>query len=196
MAAKKKVNFFQSKRQELITLAVLILVITALYFAKGFFVAAVVNGKAVSRFAVVKELEKQGGGQVLQSLIQRELILQEAKKQKLTVSQEEIDAELAKAEESLKASGTTLDQALAQRGLTKADVVDQIRTQKLVEKLLGDQIEVSDQELADYVKENKLEKEDANMVKEQLRQQRLYEKYQSFVTNLESSAKINYWVNY
>jgi len=196
MAAKKKENFLKSKKQELITLAVLVLVITALYFTKGFFVAAVVNGKAVSRFSVVSELEKQGGAQVLQSLVQRELILQEAKKQKLTVTQAEIDAELAKAEESLKASGTTLDQALAQRGLTKADVVDQIRTQKLVEKLLGSQIEVTDEELAAYVKENKLEKEDVNTIKEQLKQQKLYEKYQVFVTDLETKAKINYWVKY
>lgn len=196
MAAKKKENFLKSKKQEIITLVGLVLVIAVLYFAKGFFVAAVVNGKAVSRFSVVKELEKQGGAQVVQSLVQRELILQEAKKQKITVTQAEIDAELAKAEESLKASGTTLDQALAQRGLTKKAVVDQITTQKLVEKLLGSQIEVSDQEVADYIKENKLEKEDANTIKEQLRQQKLYEKYQAFMADLESKAKINYWVKY
>ncbi len=196
MAAKKKENFFESKKQEIVSLIILVSVVAALYFAKGFFVAAVVNGRPVSRFTVLSELEKQGGAQTLQSLVQKELILQEAKKQKITVSNEEIDAELAKAEDSLKASGTTLDQALAQRGLTKANVIDQIRIQKLVEKLLGSQIEVSDQELEDYIKTNKLEKEDSNAIKEQLKQQKLYEKYQAYIADLESKAKVNYWVKY
>ena len=66
----------------LIGLIVVILIVAA-FFLKGLFIAAVVNGEPISRITIISELEKQGGKQILSSLVNKILILQEAKKKHL-----------------------------------------------------------------------------------------------------------------
>ena len=58
---------------------VIILIAAILFYFKGLFVVALVNGVPITRIAVINELEKQGGKQTLSSLVNQTLILQEAK---------------------------------------------------------------------------------------------------------------------
>src|SRR3990167_10320737 len=98
---------------------VTLLVFVALFFAKGFFVAATVNGSPVSRLSVIKELEKQGGKQALEAIINKKLIETELNKQKVTVTKEEVDAEIDKIKSQVISQGGTLEMALAQQGMTE-----------------------------------------------------------------------------
>ncbi len=140
------------------------------------------------------ELEKEGGKNVLDSLITKALILQEAKKQKITATQADIDNEIKDLEANLKKQGQDLDTALSSQGLTRKDLGDQMKTQVLIKKLLSTQIAVTDQEIADYIKQNKTAtKDDA---KAALTQQKLSEKFQSWMADLKSKAKIDYYVKY
>lgn len=174
-----------------------------LFYFKGLFVAALVNGVPITRVAVIKELEKQGGKQTLSSLVNQTLILQEAKKKNIQLSQEEIDAAAKQIEDSLKSQGQNLDTALAVQGMTRQDFLMQLKLRGLVEKLLADKIKVSDKEVADYIETNKdtlptdlKESEIKKGVREQLKQQRMAGKSQEWLTNLQKNAKINYFVNY
>lgn len=184
-----------TKRKQVITGAVIVLVLVLLYFGRGLLVAATVNGRPITRLAMVSELEKQDGKQVLQSLVTKELIKQEASKNKITVSKDEINTEISKVEETIKKQGQTLDQALTVQGWTRADLEDQIRTQLLVEKLLADKVSVTDKEVDDYIKENK-STETKDAVKSLLKQQKLMTAYQTWIQDLLSKAKINYFVKY
>lgn len=193
----------QVKRSYLITLAVVLLVAAALYAGKSLFVAAVVNGQPISRLSIVKELEKQGGKQALQTQVTKTLILQEANKKKVTVPQSEIDAELKKIQTNLSQQGQTLEQALTGAGMTKASLEDQIRLQKLLEKMVGSNATVSDAEINEYIETNKESipadqdpEETKTQVKQQLQQSKLNEKVQAFVQELQKNAKINFWVSY
>lgn len=185
-------------------LIIVILTLVALaYLFRSFFIAAVVNGQPVSRFSLIQELEKQGGKRTLENLIVKALILQEAKKQKVTVDKKEIDAEIAKAESNLAKQSQTLDSVLAMQGLTKEGLEEQIRFEKLIEKLVGKDAQITDKEIEEYLKVNKdslPESSDAAQLKEQaykqLQRQKISEKFQSWLAELQRSAKINYFVSY
>ena len=100
-------------------------------------VVATVNGQPIFRLTLIREMEKNSGKQVLEGLIGKTLILQEAKKQNVSIGQEEINQEMAKIEENFKNQGQDLNQLLAFQGMTRADLEEQIQLQKTAEKLAG-----------------------------------------------------------
>ena len=190
------------KPKVFIPLIIIALIIVAFLF-KGLFVAALVNGQPISRLSLVAELEKQGGSQVMASLINQALILQEAKKKNIEVSQKEIDDSVKEIEDSLKEQGQDLNTALTSQNLSREDFITQIKLRKIVEKLLADQVKVEDKEVNDYIEINKetlptdLEEDELRKkVSEQLRQQKLATKSQELLANLNKDAKIQYFVNY
>jgi len=185
-----------------IPLIIIALIIIA-FSLKGLFVVALVNGEPIARIAVVSELEKQGGKQALSSLVNQTLILQEARKKNIQVSQAEIDAAAKQIEDSLKSQGQNLDTALAMQGMTRKDLSTQLKLRSLVEKLLADKVKVTDKEVADYIEKNKdtfpaemKEEEIKKSVTEQLKQQKLGSASQVWLAELNKNAKINYFVNY
>jgi len=200
----KKTSFLSRfKNRKFLVPLVLILVGGILFYFKGLFIVATINGQPVSRIALIQELEKRNGKQMLSSLITQILINQEAQKQNISVSQKEIDEQVKKVEDSLKKQGQTLDTALSFQGLTKEDFIAQIKLQKLVEKMLAKDIKVTDKEVSDYIEKNKdsipkdLKAEEVTAsARQQLQQQKLSSKAQSWIQGLQSKAKINYFVNY
>ncbi|QQG47853.1 MAG: SurA N-terminal domain-containing protein [Candidatus Woesebacteria bacterium] len=183
-------------------LLAIILGITFFRF-KNLVVAAMVNGEPISRFKIISELEKRSGSQALDSIITQTLISQEAKKQNINVTQTEIDNQINSLENSLKSQGQDLNSALATQGMTKEDLITQISLQKMVEKLVGKDIEIKDQQIDDYIKANKdtfpkdEKPEDIrSKVKNQLFQQALSQKFQTWITDLKSKAHITYFIKY
>ena len=192
-------------RKNIVILLSLIFIGALLYYFRSLFIVATVNGEPINRVAFTKELEKQSGKQTLNTLVTKTLITQEAEKQNVTATQEEIDQELKKVEASLKDSGQSLDQALQMQGLTREGFQDQLRYQKLIEKMVGKNIIVSDAEINKYLEDNKesvpetTEASEAAAlrvsIKDQLTQQKLSEKVQEWLANLQKNAKINYFLN-
>ena len=74
----QKINFFQ-------ILILLIIVVVGIfgYKYRSEFIVATVNGKPITRFELVKELEKQGATQALDSIIIQKLIAEKSKKKKI-----------------------------------------------------------------------------------------------------------------
>lgn len=193
---------YATKRNGIILL-VLILLGVGIYFFKSFFIAATVNGQPISRLQVVQELEKQSGKQTLESLVTKNLILQEMEKKNITVSSEEVTSEIKKIEDALKQQGRTLSDALMQQGLTRAELEEQLKIQKMIEKLFSKDAVVSDKEVDAYIEENKealpADQEESALkttIKEQLKQQKLTTKFQTWLEGLQKQAKIEYYVNY
>lgn len=181
----------------------LLVILGVLFLLKNWFVAAIVNGQPIWRYSVVSSLEKKGGKQELNSLITNQLILQEAKKKGVSITDEELQKEIKSIEQKVSASGQNIDQLLAMRGMTRKDLEDQIRMGKLGEKLVDKKITVTDNEVADYIEKNKAafpdgDPDDATktQIKQQLIQDKLNAEYNTFLENLQKSAKIQYFVNY
>lgn len=182
---------------------VAILVLGLLYLGKSLFFAAFVNTTPILRISLIKELEKQGGSQVLENLIDKSLVAQEAKKAKIVVTREEIDIQVKSIEDIIKAQGLTLEDALKFRGMTKNDLIEQIKYQENIKKLLGAQIVITDDEIKDYFTKNKssypagstLEKV-KDEVKDAILQQKLSEQYASWIAKIRGEAKILYFLNF
>jgi len=191
------------KKQYVVLFVILVLIAFLAFKNRGLFVAAVVNGKPISRLDVVKEAEKQSGKQTINNLVRNSLIEQEAKKQKVTVSEKEINEEIKKVDANLSKQGQKLDQVLATQGINREDLRRLIRLDKLVGKMVGKDIKISDKEIADYIEKNKeslpqdqSEEQLKKTVSSQLKQQALSAKVQSWLAGLQSKAKIQYFVQY
>jgi hypothetical protein len=169
---------------------------------RGLFVAATVNGEAITRMQVIKELEQQGGRQMLDSLISRTLIDQEARKNGIVASREDIQAEMAGLEATFQDQGSSLDDALAAQGMTREDLAEQLRFQVILQKLLAGRVEVSDAELDEYIEENRenlpeeIDAEFREQLRESLVQQNLGRESQLLLTMLRDQADINYFIEY
>lgn len=175
----------------------------AAFVTKSLFVAALVNGQPIFRLPIVRQLEKEFGSQVLDTMITETLINKEAKNQNLTVSDEEVDAQMAAIENQLKESGQDLDQLLAARNLTREKLRQDIRIQQLLEKMVGADVTATEEEIAAYLSENAefLPKDQPEAeLKEQVRQQIVNQKksqlIQTWLQELRQNADIKYLVNY
>lgn len=182
---------------------IIIIVIGLLFYFKDLFVAATVNGQPIARISIVRALEKQYGKQVLESEITKALILQEASKEKVSVSSSEIDTEIKNIEKNLESQGQKLDSVLALRGMSRNELIEQIKIQKMLEKMVGKNINVTDAEVNDYMDKNKVSiPEGTNTesfktnIKNQIKQQKLSDEYQAWIANLQKNAKINKFINY
>src|SRR3990167_4525540 len=141
---EKPVDVKKVKRnmRGLLILALVVMIVALLYLGKSLFIVAMVNNQPISRLAVIRELESQSGKKALESIVTKTIILQEAKKQNIVILDGVIDDEIKAIDKNLKAQGQKLDDALAMQGLTKAQLRDQIRLQKILEKMLASDITV------------------------------------------------------
>ena len=180
---------------------ILIVLLTVLF--KSVFIAAIVNGEPIARLSVISALEKQAGKTTLSSLITKTLILQEAKKRNVSVTQSDIDSEIKKITTNLQIQGSTLDQALASQGMTKSDLNDELKVQVALNKMVGTDITITEKEINDFVTANKsqmtpgiTEAQFREQAIQQLRQQKFQAKTQDFIKNLQDKAKIIHFVSY
>lgn len=191
-------------RKLYVVLAIIVIALIALAFKyRGVFVAASVNGRPISRMSVVKEAEKQSGKQALENIIRNNLIEQEAKKKNVTVSDQEVSDEIKKVESNLSKQGQKLDQVLTVQGINREDLKKLIKLDKMVGKIVGKDVKVSDKEVSDYIEKNRdslpaeqTEEQLKATVAAQLKQQALSAKVQAWLSEIRSKAKVQYFVQY
>jgi len=185
----------------LIIFLALISLVAFLFNIKHLFIAAMVNGRPITHRSLTRELEKQMGKQVLEGLIAQTLVRQEAKQQKIEISQEKVKEQINQIETQLKNQGQELDTLLAAQGQTRKSLGEQIELQLIVEEILGRQVSVSEEEVKDYFEESKEQfvegttfEDQKENLKEQLRQGKISEKFQPWLEELRGKAKIYYFL--
>lgn len=194
-------------KTNLMPIAVLLVgvfILTALFlFARKTLIVATINGQPLTRFEVIRTLEKQSAKQTTDSLISQILLLQKAKIEKVEASSEDIQNEITKIEKQLKQQGNDLETILATQGMTRKDLEEQIMLRLLLDKLLANKIKVTDKEVNQYLNENResypeemTDKELKKTIREQLENQKLSTAAQELLTKLKEEAKINYFINY
>jgi len=198
--AFKKRQFISTKTA--IIIAVIIILAALVYYYKGLFIAATINGSPITRLAVIKELEKASGKQALDSLITKKLINNEAIKKGISITSEEVDAEIKTIEDQIKAQGQTLEQALATKNMKLEDLKQQILTRKTLEKILADKLQVTEDEITKFITDNNVaipqgqEEAYRAQIIAQLKQQKLNTEAETLITSLRSGATIKYFTNY
>ncbi len=189
--------------QKAIFLVFVMALVFVLYSVKDFFIAATVNGYPLSRFAIVSELEKQGGQQVLDNLVNEMLIVQEARKANVNVSDTDVNAKVEEVRAQVEGQGQNLDELLSARAMSMDDLKKQLTTQIYIEQLLSDKIATTDEEITafletnkDYLPEGLSEDEYKNLAREELKQQKLSTEFATWIEGVKASANINYFVEY
>lgn len=115
---------------------------------------AVVNGKPITTKEFYAALEKRVGKEVLSQLIDDALIRHAAKEAGITVTKDEIKAELEKIKKQL---GSNFELTLAQMGMTEQDLNDTVEINLLVKKLVTKDVKVTEEDLKKYFSEHKSE---------------------------------------
>jgi hypothetical protein len=194
------------KKIPLLMLVLVVIIIILLYVFRNQFVVATVNGQPISRMSFNAEMQKEAGKKSVNALVTKTLILQEANKEQITVSDTEISNRIKQIENNLKQQGQTMNQFLAVQGITLSELSDELKLEISVEKMLGKKIQVSDKEVNDYIQKTQAANTtndtgatpppalSKTQVRQQLQQQKLSEQVQPWLANLQQQAKITYFI--
>jgi len=176
-----------------------VVILGGLYLIRNQFIVATVNRRPITRWQLLKTLEKQSGNQTLDNLITEILISQEARKEEIVITPKEIEEEIKKIKENFTAQGQDFEVLLEMQGINAEELSKQIRIQKILEKMVGQDIEITPEEVDEYLETNKeflpedqspeeLEKQ----ATENLKQQKMGLAVQAWLADLKEKAKINY----
>ncbi len=177
-------------------LVILLLTLVGVFLVnKGGILAAVVNGKPIFRWQLNKILVNRYGKQTLEGMISEALIAQEAKKEGIVISQEDVDSKVKAVVKGL-GQNVSLDDVLKFQGMTRADFESQIRLQLTVERLLGKSITITEGDVDAYIATNSatLTATEPAVLREEARKAilntKINEKLQPWFLDLEQKAKI------
>ena len=144
-------------------------------------------------------MEKKEGKNILEDLITKKIIYQEAEKQGVNVTEAEVNDEIQKLRSEVEKQGNTLDELLALQGLTNEDLLENVKIQKLLEKILTNEIVVTDEEIQAKLDENKdfyTKDDDLNAARENIRlqifQEKLTSTYRAWIQEKRDAATVEY----
>lgn len=179
-----------------VALMVLVVGLIAIFVSnKGLLVAAVVDGKPIFRWDLNRVLVSRFGQQTLDGMISERLIAEEAAKSGVSVSQADIDEKTKSLVDSL-GGGMSIDQLLQYQGMSRADFDSQLKLQLTVEKLLGKDITITDDEVANYIatsSANLTATDEAGMrdeARQAIMSEKINVKLQPWFTQIKAKAKI------
>jgi foldase protein PrsA len=186
-----------------IVILVLVILGALAYNFKQLFIVVLVNWKPITRLAFDRQLEKQVGKNFLENEIDRQLILQEAAKQKVGLQNAEVDDKIREIQKQVESRGSKLEDLLSLQGQTVESLKDQLKIQLLIEKILGKDISVAEEEIKTYYDQNKASlasdksfDELKSSISQQLRQQKLSEKVAPWLKDLRAKANIQYFLQF
>lgn len=117
-------------------------------------IVAKINNEVITKDELYNLLVEQNGAQVLESLIAEKILEAETKKQNINVSEEDIQAEINKIIENY-GGEEIFNQAMEYYGFTLEDIKKNITLNTKIERLLGPNISISEEEMQVYFEENK-----------------------------------------
>ncbi|PIS22004.1 hypothetical protein COT50_04450 [candidate division WWE3 bacterium CG08_land_8_20_14_0_20_41_10] len=158
------------------------------------FYVAKVNGVGISKGEWGKMLKVRYGKNAASELIDIYTVKGELKKAGISVSEEEINAELAVIEKQL--AGQSLESLLAQQGRTLSDFRKDISLQVGMKKLLSGKVVIADADVDAYIVsagaslEGTTDAEKRASAKKALVDQKLSEEINKWFTNLQGTVKV------
>ncbi len=145
-------NFRSSK---IFYLAVIIIGLALLItYKKSWFIAATINGTPISSFELLARENLQFKTQTLNQIINEKIIFDEARKNNVTVSEQELNSKMAELEKNV-GGAQSLDSLLTQQGQTRESLKNQIMVQLTVEKLYAKEATVSADEVTTFLEQNR-----------------------------------------
>ena len=136
-------------------------------------------------------------------MVIKKIILKQALEEGITISNDDVEAELSMLRERMGGQGGTLEDALEAQGLTLDQFKEQIILQKALEKILKDRVAVTDDEINNYLETTKAtkpasmsEEDFRGRVREQLEGQKFGVEAEQWLIEEKQKANIRYFVDY
>lgn len=117
-------------------------------------VVLTVNGEALKKDDFYTRLEQEAGKDVLDQMVTEMVVAQAESKYGFTISQDEIDAEIAKIRDKYP-SDEAFAEALSRFNMSKERLQHEIRLNLILNKASRQGVSVTDEEIAKYFEENK-----------------------------------------
>lgn len=193
----KPVKKFKPLNKKIISGALVVVAIALLTYKFGpWLVPSIVDGYPITRFELWSRLEKNYGAQTLDDTINEKLLDSAIAKSGVKIDQTKVNDQIKLLETQFSSQGG-LDQALTQRGLTRADLTKQIRAQIAVEEILADKITPTEAEIQKEFTDNmattyKDKKFDDVKVQitNTLKQNKLRDAFLTWFADIKKNAKI------
>ncbi len=139
----------------ILVLVVLVTIVLIHYTNQSSEIVATVNGEKITRDELYQAMLVEGGREVLDRLITNRLVLQEGERLGITVTEEEIDAEIKNViNNNFFGMAEYFYQALEQYGLTEKAVKDDLKTETVLRKIVQEQINITDEDAREYFMTN------------------------------------------
>ena len=124
-------------------------------------------------------------------------------KKNIVISQEDLDSKIQEFDDIYKEQGSSFEEVLKLQGLTKSFAESKIKLEIMKERLVEDNIEISDEEIDEIFEqelENKPEElsdeEFKNQIRKEIRIQQLGFEIQTYMQDLQGQADIRYYKEY
>jgi hypothetical protein len=182
----------------LLVIAIGVVVFLLVQKNRSLFIVGTVNKSPITRLELNARMAEKYGTQTFEELVSERLLAENLKKNKIVVTDKEVQDELAKiklqygGEEQFKA-------AIAQFGMTEAKALQSIEQsiglKKLVEAV--NKIEITDAAVAKYFNDNKAQYTGKKLIdvtaeiKDALYQQEIYTKSQEWYTQIRKEASVS-----
>lgn len=160
---------------------------------------AIVNGERIYRKEFLSELEATYGYMIINQLISERVVYQKADAEGVSVTEEEIDEKIAEIQEKY-GGEAAFEELLEAQFITMEELRGEYERSTLLEKLLADEISITEQEKRDFYDQYKdlYFPEDtyasyevaAQDVETQLTRQKMEEMLQGWLSNLQDEATI------
>lgn len=165
-----------------------------LFLAYRWLVVAWVDQTPITRVEMYKQLEARYGKDLMEQMVTETLITNEAKNRKVSVSKEEVAAEVKKLEDQ-QGGADKLDQVLGFQGMTRAELEKQISYQLLIRRMFGDGVTVSDEDVNQYIESNKeqlgeVDDQTKVTIREQLVMQKIGQAFNTWLTENKSGSRV------
>lgn len=139
-----------------LTTTVAVLIVSGAFYASvsNANVALSVNGDIITKDELINEMIRQTGTGVMDGLIVDRLVKQEAEVKGVILDDQDVEAEISRIVQD--AGGReAFAQALRMWGLDETTFRRNTRTRLLIERILGPEAKITDQEMRDYFEKNK-----------------------------------------
>ncbi len=117
-------------------------------------IVAKVDGEAITKNELYDLMVEQYGTQALDSLIGEKIVNAELEKQKIEVSEEDIETELNKIKQYYE-SDQAFTEAMAYYGYTLDDIKKDVTMNIQIKRLLGPNITIGEEDISSYFEQNK-----------------------------------------
>lgn len=155
-------------------------------------IVAVVNYKPITRYEINRSLFAKGGKAEVEARITEMQVEAELAKTGTAVSDDEVNAKIEEIKKGL-GEGADIEAILSSRGMTLEAYKQQLKLLMGAEKAVSAKVTVTDQEVADYLKQGGGSATDAAQVataREDLRLSKLDVEIGNWVKELQARAKV------